>query len=363
MQFTRLLRQIFYLALGLLLLVGLSFPTTPLVHASGSLTSLSDSLSDQHISTTSSHAISFTTATTSTVESISFQFATTSTNNNKPTGLNLASATLASVDPAFGSGWSIDTSNASGGQLGITRGSGSINSGSAGTVTFDSITNSAVNACDTSPTLYDTCYVQVTTYSDASYGTVVDEGYATYNDYEDPNFTLEVKPVSNGVTHNLITTTDTSTATTIPFGIVQQNSVHYISQELDITTNAPHGFTVTAKLSNDLAGNYGSSVIDKFGATNASWTTPQYWSSPNGSLPNHDSGWFGANITDTSQTGWSSPNHLFGPLSTIPRKVASSSTSARSGVSFFVSYAFEVSTLQPADSYVSNIIYNVQATY
>lgn len=351
------------LLIALALFLALCFPYPIIVRASGSLTDLSDTLSDSHISTSSTHTLAFTTASTSPILSMDFQFATTSGGSTKPSGLNLSSLTLGSIDAAFGSGWSLDTSNASSGLIGITRGSGSISAGSAGSVEFDSITNSALGDCTTPTDLNDRCYVQITTYSDASYNTVVDSGVTTYTVIEDPNLTFEVKAVASGQQHSLITSTLGSTTTTLPFSTIPEGSVQYITQEIDITTNAPHGFKVYADLTQAVGGNYGASLISPFGAVNATWTTPQNWSSPNGSAPNHDTGWLGANITDTNQPGWSSPDQLFGPLSTTPKIVASSSSAARSGVSFFITYALEVNTIQPADSYLSNIVYNVQAVY
>ena len=334
------------------------------VHAAGSLTDLSDTLSDNHIlHTNTTHVLHLTTATTSPLLSIQIVFSTTNNHMSRPAGLDLTGTTLTSVDSQLGTGWSLDTTNASGGILLLTGNTSTVNALTSGDITLGNITNSKLNDCTANTDLNDTCFVQISTYSDNATSVLVDDGVTTYTVIEDPALTFEVKSIASGQTHDAITTTRGSTATTLAFGKIQQNNVEYISQELHIETNSPRGFTIYAYLGGSFNGGYGTSTISPFGATNATWGTPQSWVTPTGTTPNSNSGWFGINTSDTSQSGWSSPNGVFAPLSTAPHVVASSSGPARNGISFYLTYGLEANTIQPSDTYSDNIIYRVEATY
>jgi hypothetical protein len=351
---------------GLIVLLLTLIPRFPLDRAwAASLTAMSDTLSSTTISDTGvTHTIAFTTATTDNLQQVTVQFATTSVSNTRPAGLDLSSATLGTVT-GLGAGWSIDTSLASSGFLSITRASaGSVSSSTAATIPFQNITNSALGDCEGSNgTLHDTCSVQITTYSDTG-STVVDSGNTTYTVFEDPAMSFEVEDIASGQTHNGVTSNVASTNTTVAFGHFGQGNVRYATQKITITTNAPHGYTVTATIYSSWQGDrYVNNDIDPFGATNATWTTPQNWDSPDGSSPNINSGWFGANTSDTGVTGWSSGSGKFGPLNQNPHTIAISTGPARSGDVIYVSYAIEVNGLQAADSYTAGVVYDVVPTF
>jgi len=180
---------------------------------------------------------------------------------------------------------------------------------------------------------------------------------------EDPSLTFEVFSVAAGTTNNGITTNETSSANGLPFGRIASGQVRYVAQRLRIVTNAPSGYTVNARLSEDITGGYAGSVIDPFSATNASWTTPQLWSTPVGTTPNSDTGWFGANTTDTRVAGWASASQKFGPISAVAHPVATSSGPDRGGTNVYVTYALGVNSIQPSDIYNGKIVYEVQASY
>lgn len=334
------------------------------VFAAG-LTSLSDTMSNSYaLQTGVNHTISFTTATTSTLERIAIQFTTTSGSVSKPAHLDLNNISLASITGA-GTGWTSNISAYATGGLYLANSGTTVNSGSVVTFELDGLTNSAIDDCQpsTNDTLTDTCSIDITTYSDNGI-TVVDSGTATYTVIEDPVLTFNVEAVSSGTTHNGITTTQTSTSTTIPFGRIQANSSpEFIAHKLTITTNAPRGYTVNAYLADNLKGSYNSAEISPFGAVNATWSTPQLWSSPTGTTANSDTGWIGANTTDGRVSGWSSASQKFGPISVVAHAVATSTGPDRSGTVVYVTYGLEVNAAQPSDTYTGNIIYDVQARY
>jgi hypothetical protein len=333
------------------------------------LTAITDTLSDTHEAATGvTHTLAFTTATTSTILNISFQFSTASGGSTKPAGLNLSSSTLGTITNLNG-GWSLSTANASTGKLSISRSAASgivpINSSTAASVALQNITNSALGNCiSSSGTLGDTCYVTTSTYSDTAGTLLVDSGEITYDVFQDPTFTFTVSSVSAGTTNNGVTSTLASTATSLQFGTISPSQVVYVTHKLFIKTNAPHGYTITAALASLITGNNTNDTVNPFGAVNATWTTPQLWSTPNGTTRNNNSAWFGANTTDTRVTGWSSNTSAkFGPISQTPNIVSYSSTSDPTGTTVYLSYALGTNTLQPTDYYLANILYNVQATY
>jgi hypothetical protein len=292
------------------------------------------------------------------------QFSVPGTGSTIPSHLNLSGASMGTLTGLTTAIWSIDTSNASSGSLSITSSGELISSGTAITLPLLGITNSYNNDCQPADTsLADTCTVAITTYSAAG-STVVDTGTTSYTVVEDANLNLLIEGIPSGEIHNGITSTTTSTSTSLPFGFIGPGGVRYVSQKLTITTNAPGGFTVYAVLADTIEGQYTHNFISPFGATNATWATPQTWSTPTGTTSGVNTGWFGANITDTSVTGWSgSTSSKFGPLGNSPQPVAYSSGPALSGKVVYVSYALGVNSKQPADTYVGNIVYSIVPIY
>jgi fibronectin-binding autotransporter adhesin len=167
---------------------------------------------------------------------------------------------------------------------------------------------------------------------------------------------------ANTVT-NAITTSFSSAYNTLPFSNLAVNEPKYIAHQLDVTTNAASGYTVKMKMLSTLQGNYPLNDIDEFAADSVAWETPQVWSSPTGTVKNVNTGWIGANTSDTRVTGWSSASGKFGPVNTVSHDVMYSSTADESGTSAYITYAVEINILQTSDLYAGIIIYNVLPTY
>ncbi len=361
----RKLRPLLRIYLYTLFSVALIFASSGEIAHAGSLTALTAYPSNDKSGATSvSYSLNFTTATTDSIKQISMRFATQSGGTTKPANMSLAGATLDSTSN-LGSGWSLDTTNASSGLIFITRTTASsVSASTSATINLNGITNPQLRDCDAlSVLLYEDCYVGITTYSDDG-TTSVDNGNIAFQISEDPVLTLKVEGVASGQTHNGITTTSTSTGTSLPFGSIAGGQVKYVAHKLTITSNSPNGYTISAKLESSIVGNYNSGVVHPFAATNATWTTPQSWSTPDGNTPNNNTGWFGANTTDTRVSGWSgSTTGKFGPISTIAKTVARSTGPDRSGSIVYVSYALGINNLQPADVYSGTIVYDVVASY
>ncbi|NMC35697.1 LamG domain-containing protein [Candidatus Beckwithbacteria bacterium] len=182
---------------------------------------------------------------------------------------------------------------------------------------------------------------------------------STGGEGEDPSISFSVIGVGASTVTNGITTSVGSDYNTLPFGNLISNTPKYMAHYLSASTNANSGYTVYVKLLNTLQGEYPANMIDPF---DGSWTTPQAWFSPTGSVPNINTGWIGANTSDTRVSGWSDGSGKFGPLSTISHPVMYSST-IDTGTNAYVTYAIETNVHQPSDLYMGTIIYNILPTY
>ncbi|MEI6477501.1 MAG: hypothetical protein WCO52_00745 [bacterium] len=330
----------------------------------GSVTSQADTLSDYQAAATGvHHVITFTTATTSDIQRVAFQFSTVSAGTTKPSHLSLSSATLGTVS-GLGSGWSLNTASAGDGLIYIGRDTpAEVTASSSASVDLQNITNPHIADCNSGTiNLSDTCYVAITTFSDDSH-THIDSGETTYVITEDPSFSFQISSVPVSQTHNGVTTTVAGSGTEFPFGNMSPGNVQYAAHKLQITTNAPRGYTVYAYLNEPISGSNPDNQISPFGAVDATWSTPQNWATPSGTSANSNSGWIAANTSDTRVSGWSSASAKFGPISTTKHAVATSTTADRTEVTIYVSYAFGINAVQPADTYSGKIIYEVDALY
>lgn len=328
------------------------------------LTNPKDVLSDNHVKATNvTHTLSFTTDTPSAIQHIDIRFSNDENGNTRPLNLNLVSASLQSIT-GLGGGWTLDASSAFSGLIELSRSDPTpIGDGTNVSIAIGGITNSDLGDCQTTFTLEDTCYITITTFSDQAGTNAVDSAKTTYTVTEDPSLTLEISGVEAGETANGITTTIGSNATTLPFGRLQPNQVKYIAHKITVKTNAPRGYTVYAYLAEPIKGQISQKMISPFGGTNATWLTPQAWETPTGETAGSNTGWLGANTTDSRITGWTGANQKFGPISTDPHPVVYSGSSDRNGTEVTVTYALGVNNAQPADFYTGNILYDIQPSY
>jgi hypothetical protein len=104
----------------------------------------------------------------------------------------------------------------------------------------------------------------------------------------DTTLTFVITGVSSGVTTangEGGTTTVTSTATTIPWGILAPGTAKTARQDLAVTTNARNGFTVTVWQDQNLLSSNGADIdIFKDGVNGS----PAAWTSPLGTLDSED---------------------------------------------------------------------------
>lgn len=177
--------------------------------------------------------------------------------------------------------------------------------------------------------------------------------------YADPSLTFTIESVAKDVSTNGVTTSVASDVNKLNFGYLFPNTPTYIAHKLTTTANTATGYNVTMKMVNTLQGNYPANVIEEFPAT---WSSPQAWTEPNGTTANVNTGWIGANTSDTRVSGWGSGSGLFGPVGTTSRKVMES-TGPDGGTSIYVTYVIEINQYQPVDNYAGTIQYSVVPTY
>ena len=179
--------------------------------------------------------------------------------------------------------------------------------------------------------------------------------------YPSLNFTVEgvgSNTLTNGITTNVATTTDT-----IDFGSISPGQAHFSAQKLTITTNAVNGYSVYAKFANFMQGNYPGNQISEFSYNDASWSSPQVWTSPTGNIPNINTGWIGANTSDTRVPNWLNASGKFGPFNTSNRLIMHSHQTDEDSTSVYITYGIEINSYQPTDKYIGNIIYTVLPIY
>ena len=180
----------------------------------------------------------------------------------------------------------------------------------------------------------------------------------------DTEFTFTVNGVGGGATVNVADVTDgTTTATAIPFGVLDADTASTTAQDLVVSTNAANGFVVTVTSDGQLDATNGAD-IDGFRNGNFD-STPVAWEAPTPVLGDDDTyGHWGittALLTDPFDAGGS--GGLFvSASSTAPVEVfrhdgPTNGTITGEGTTR-VGYKIEVSNLQEAaDDYQATLTY------
>ena len=336
----------------------------PLNALAASLSNPLDGLSSKRASAAGvTHTVVFTPGTDGPIGQIRLRFATANGGSTVPAHLGLSGVNLGTVS-GIGGSWSLDASGASAGLLILNP--DAPQAGSTQTaVSFElnNVTNPQVGDCiPNPPTLDDTCWVNVSTFSDAG-SSLVDTGSASYAVSEAPTFSLSIDPVASGTAVNGLTTTAASTSTAVPFGRIKVGSVAYVAQKLTVKTNAPGGYAIYAMLDAAISGSGGNDYLSAFGATDATWSAPKPWATPSGTTSNSNTGWIAANTTDSRLPSWSGASGKLGPISPVPQPVAYSSGPDRGGSTIYVTYALGVNVWQASDTYSGHILYRAVSNF
>lgn len=112
-------------------------------------------------------------------------------------------------------------------------------------------------------------------------------------------FDFVVSGLGTSTAINGTSTTGSTTATTIPFGVLAANGIYTLAQQLNVTTNAANGFVVTVEQDGNLRSSTGADID---GFSNGTYVnTPTAWSAPtNGLLLENEWGHWG--LTSDDQT-------------------------------------------------------------
>jgi hypothetical protein len=117
----------------------------------------------------------------------------------------------------------------------------------------------------------------------------------------DTLFTFTVDGVATGQTINADSTGGSTTATEIPFGVLEANTASTAAQDLVVTTNARNGFIVTVQSSGQLVSETGADID---GYRNGNYdTTPVAWEGPSPSIGSEETyGHWGLTSNDPTLT-------------------------------------------------------------
>ena len=230
-------------------------------------------LKDSRVSASTIYTIDFDNVTTSIIKCIKVGFSASATSQTTITGLDASSATFYASTDYIPSQylWSVSHSS---GVLSITYATGEIpTSSSDRTVVISGVTNGSI-----AETSY---FILFSTYNNTDCtSNPVDSGVVAFI-YEngqivtvtiDPSLTFTISPVSTSTTIETgATTTVTTTDGTVPLGTLSTSANSIAAHDLDISTNAAGGYSVTVHYTADLTS--GSNTIDDWTGTNAAPTT------------------------------------------------------------------------------------------
>ncbi len=255
-----------------LLAWALGLPSWIHLARAANVSKFSDTLSDSDLGVDAQHTITFTTSNAMTAGQDFRIYFDEGSNRFDFTGvldsdLQSGEAGFVAVTPGSCSGTASEI------ELSVGAGDyivGNVCSGDtvpAGTITIQVGSMNFVN----NPAAEDTAGFVISLQGDGA-TPITDEGDTRVYIIDDVTVTAEVNtifefsinPVANGtLVDGIDTTTGTSTATSVPFGILAPNTPNVIAQELRVNTNAYNGFAVTVEADQTLtAGN--TATIDTF---------------------------------------------------------------------------------------------------
>lgn len=218
-------------------------------------------------------------------------------------------------------------------------------------------------------------FVRVITWSDTG-TTVIDYAQAAFATLTstsiavsatvDPTFTFAVAAVSSGGSVNGATTNITTTANTIPYATLVDGTPKIGAHDVTVTTNAPNGYTVTAKALATPPLTDASQNIDAFTGSNA---TPTTWSAPAGTAASVNSGFFGYTSNDatlgtgTADRFTATGGNKWAGTTTSPLEVAYTAGPIGSGETTRVGWQAEVNENMPPGSFTGTVILVATPTY
>jgi hypothetical protein len=206
--------------------------------------------------------------------------------------------------------------------------------------------------------------------SDSGRTRVAIVNYVTVTAVVQTTFDFTVSGLATSTAINATSTTGSTTATQIPFGVLQANQIYTMAQRLNVTTNARNGFVVTVEQDGNLRSSTGAD-IDGF-IDGAYTNTPVAWAAPTNSLLLENTwGHWGLTSNDSDLNAGeftSGGGNKWVAASTTPRQVFSHTGPANGTTQDYglatVGYQVQVSPLQEAgDDYQTTLMYIATPTF
>ncbi len=175
------------------------------------------------------------------------------------------------------------------------------------------------------------------------------------------SFTFFINPVASGTVNSANITTSTTTGAAASFGSYTSAENRIASHDLLVSTNSTNGYVVTTQYSGAFQSS-GSDILDNFTGSN---TTPTTWATPPGS---GTEAYFGYTTNDSSLLSsatdrfTSSGGNKWAAFTTTPNEVAYSAIPITNETTR-VGYRLEITNLQPAGIYSTNVMYIATPTF
>jgi len=183
-------------------------------------------------------------------------------------------------------------------------------------------------------------------------------------------FTIE--GLATSTTVNGETTTGSSTATALAFGVLPTGGTasSSLGQQLRVTTNADYGYQVTVHQNDELTSNAGSN-INSFDNSpdNTGSTTPHAWNAPAGILDSqHTYGHMGVITDDATLNGIDFTGNKYAGLNAsdtmqLMYHDGPSDGATQNKGAVKVAYKIQISVLQEAGDYYNTLTYVCTPTY
>jgi hypothetical protein len=333
-------------------------------------------LGDSKPGVPTSHTFQFTHPTNDTLRQVQFEYCTTPSGTcTSPNTLSTSGATKGTFTGLVAAEWSLNSPQPNRIVIHHVGNGHAVGANLEVSLGFQNIQNQSITACEPSNTSSDSCYVRVDTCNNltcdnSTMDGIVDQGIGSVTVVRavevkarvDPIFSFRVSGVPADQTHNGITTSVASTFNNLNFGNLTAGIPRYTAHRLNVTTNTENGYAVRMVMNTPMTGVYAANNIDPFSV--GTWGTPTYWTAPTGTSPSVNTGWIGANTTDSDITGWdSTPSQKFGPVSGTQQIVMQGSGSDNGTGAVYVTYGIEANVFQPADTYTGELLYFALPTY
>ncbi|NMB57006.1 hypothetical protein GYA19_03660 [Candidatus Beckwithbacteria bacterium] len=341
-------------------------------------------LEDSRPEQSGTHTFTFTVPTGGTFDDFIFDYCQEQSGGSctTPTNMDADAGTLGSLTGLTYANWAEDASSDNNTYAMEHNGAGEVVADNTTIVIeIDSVKNPLIAGCNANGvnSSASTCYVQVTGRN--SVGSTLDTAILSFTVVDDISVTARVDPTFTFVIEGVPTSTTTEAGAittsigtdynTLPFGNLRVGTEKFGAHKLTVTTNVDGGYTVSIRMATPMTGVYSTNNIDPFARAGVSWSNPLAWQIPQGTNANVNTGWIGAHTTDDnveeSTTGAANGPYngaaKFGPVNSSENIVMRSATSDNGTTFVYVTYAIEVNSAQPADTYTGVLLYNALPTY